>query len=79
MFPLDIQIGWFLLPAIFWPAVVFPGVLFTLMFLWPYLDAAVKRDNRFHNLLTWPSERPGRVAWRRHRRDARRAAGGRRQ
>ena len=32
------------------------------MFLWPYIDAAVKRDNRFHNLLTWPSERPGRAA-----------------
>ena len=63
MFPgWDIHIGWFLLPAIFWPAVVFPGVLFTLMFLWPYIDAAVKRDNRFHNLLSWPSERPGRVA-----------------
>jgi ubiquinol-cytochrome c reductase cytochrome b subunit len=59
----DIQIGGFLLPAIFWPAVVMPGILFGLLTLWPWIDAVLKRDRGFHNVLSWPSDRPGRVAF----------------
>ena len=58
----DIQIGGFLLPAIFWPAVVLPGLVFTPLFVWPWLDALATRDNGFHNVLTFPGERPGRMA-----------------
>jgi ubiquinol-cytochrome c reductase cytochrome b subunit len=58
----DIQIGGFLIPAIFWPAVVLPGILFTLIFVWPWLDAAINHDPAFHNLLDRPSARPGRAA-----------------
>jgi ubiquinol-cytochrome c reductase cytochrome b subunit len=58
----DIHIGWFLLPAIFWPAVVLPGLIFTPMFLWPWLDQMAMRDGAYHNVLTMPGERPGRVA-----------------
>ena len=58
----DIHIGWFLLPAIFWPAVVLPGLIFTPMFLWPWLDQLAMRDGAYHNVLTMPGERPGRVA-----------------
>jgi len=63
MFPgWDIQIGGFLLPAIFWPAVVLPGLIFTPLFLWPWLDWLALRDNRFVNVLQYPSQRPGRMA-----------------
>ena len=63
MFPgWDIQIGGFLLPAIFWPAVVLPGLIFTPLFLWPWLDSLALRDNRFVNVLQYPSQRPGRMA-----------------
>jgi ubiquinol-cytochrome c reductase cytochrome b subunit len=58
----DIQVGGFLLPAIFWPAVVLPGLVFTPLFLWPWLDALATRDNGFHHVLTLPGERPGRLA-----------------
>jgi len=58
----DIQIGSFLLPAVFWPAVVLPGLIFTPLFLWPWLDGMALRDGAFHNVLTLPSERPGRAA-----------------
>ncbi len=58
----DIQIGGFLLPAIFWPAVILPGLIFTPMFLWPWLDWIAIRDNQFHNLLQFPGQRPGRLA-----------------
>ena len=64
MFPgWDLQVGGFLLPALFWPAVVFPGILFTFLFLWPWIDALITRDNRVHNVLTLPDERPGRLAF----------------
>ena len=58
----DIQIGGFLLPAVFWPAVVLPGLIFTPLFLWPWLDGLALRDHGFHNVLQLPSERPGRAA-----------------
>ncbi len=58
----DIQIGSFLLPAVFWPAVVLPGLIFTPLFLWPWLDGMALHDHGFHNVLTLPSERPGRAA-----------------
>jgi len=63
MFPgWDIQIGGFLLPAVFWPAVVLPGLIFTPMFVWPWLDWLAMRDNQFTNVLQFPSWRPGRMA-----------------
>jgi ubiquinol-cytochrome c reductase cytochrome b subunit len=58
----DIQIGGFLLPAVFWPAVILPGLIFTPMFLWPWLDWLAMRENGFHNVLEFPSLRPGRMA-----------------
>ena len=58
----DIQIGSFVLPAVFWPAVVLPGLIFTPLFLWPWLDGIALRDHGFYNVLNLPSERPGRAA-----------------
>ena len=58
----DIEIAGFLLPAIFWPAVVLPGLVFTPLFLWPWMDALATRDGAYHNILTMPGERPGRLA-----------------
>jgi ubiquinol-cytochrome c reductase cytochrome b subunit len=58
----DIQIGWFLLPAVFWPAVVLPGLVFTPLLIWPLVDQWGMRDHDYHNVLTFPTERPGRMA-----------------
>ena len=58
----DIRIGWFLLPAVFWPAVILPGLVFTPLLVWPFVDEWALRDHDYHNVLTFPTERPGRVA-----------------
>jgi ubiquinol-cytochrome c reductase cytochrome b subunit len=58
----DLQLGPVLIPGIFWPSVVLPAVVFTLLTVWPWIDAVLTRDRRFHNLLSWPAQRPGRAA-----------------
>ena len=58
----DIKIGGFLLPGIFWPAVVMPGIVFNFLFAWPWLDGFVTGDRSFHNVLTRPCSRPVRMA-----------------
>jgi len=44
------------------PAVVLPGVLFTAMALYPFLEAWVTRDYSEHNICDRPRNRPGRTA-----------------
>jgi ubiquinol-cytochrome c reductase cytochrome b subunit len=58
----DIHIGWFLVPALFWPAAVLPGLIFGALYLWPWVDGFAIRDGAFHNLLDLPCRRPGRAA-----------------
>jgi ubiquinol-cytochrome c reductase cytochrome b subunit len=63
MFPgWDIQIGGLLIPAIFWPAVVLPGLIFTPLMLVPWLDWVLTRDGAFHNVLLLPGQHPVRAA-----------------
>ena len=50
---------------VFLPAVVFPGMIFTLAMLWPDLEARVTGDNGMHNLLDRPRDRPKRTGCRR--------------
>jgi ubiquinol-cytochrome c reductase cytochrome b subunit len=49
-------------PAIFWPTVVLPGVLFTLLALYPSLEAKLTGDTARHNLLQRPRDAPVRTA-----------------
>ncbi|NUS72582.1 MAG: ubiquinol-cytochrome c reductase cytochrome b subunit [Corynebacteriales bacterium] len=49
------------IPAVFWPSVVFPGVVFTLAALWPFLEAKFTKDVHFHNLLQRPRDVPART------------------
>ncbi len=58
----DIQIGGLLIPAIFWPAVILPGLIFTPLFLVPWIDWATTRDGAFHNVLMLPGQHPVRAA-----------------
>ena len=58
----DIHIGGFLLPAIFWPGVVLPLLLFGFLYYWPWLDVRISGDRGFHNALQGASDRPGRTA-----------------
>jgi quinol---cytochrome-c reductase cytochrome b subunit len=47
---------------VFLPAVVFPGLIFTLCMLWPALEVRVTGDKELHNLLDRPRDRPKRTA-----------------
>jgi ubiquinol-cytochrome c reductase cytochrome b subunit len=47
---------------VFLPAVVFPGLIFTICFLWPSIERRVTGDNEIHHLLDSPRNRPKRTA-----------------
>ena len=47
---------------VFLPAVVFPGLIFTLCMVWPQLERRVTGDHELHNLLDRPRDRPKRTA-----------------
>ena len=47
---------------VFLPAVVFPGIIFTLAMLWPNLEVKMTGDTDLHNLLDRPRDRPKRTA-----------------
>ena len=50
------------LSPLFWPTVVMPGLLFTALMLWPWLEAKFTGDKEFHNLLERPRDNPNRTA-----------------
>jgi ubiquinol-cytochrome c reductase cytochrome b subunit len=46
----------------FWPALFMPGLLFTFLGVYPFLEARLTRDRAYHNLLDRPRDRPVRTA-----------------
>jgi ubiquinol-cytochrome c reductase cytochrome b subunit len=50
------------IPNLFFPAVVLPGVTFTLLYLWPFLERRLTGDRFEHQLLDLPREHPVRTA-----------------
>lgn len=50
------------IPNPFFPAVLLPGITFTLLYLWPFLEAFFTSDHKPHHLLDRPRERPVRTA-----------------
>ena len=45
-----------MIPALFWPTVVMPGIIFTLLALYPWLEARFTGDKDYHNLLERPRD-----------------------
>lgn len=50
------------IPSPFWPAILMPGLLFTLLLLWPWIEARVRNDHDAHHLLDRPRDVPVRTA-----------------
>jgi len=50
------------IPSAFIPGVVLPGILFTIVAVWPFIEARFTRDDREHHLLDRFWEHPGRTA-----------------
>jgi ubiquinol-cytochrome c reductase cytochrome b subunit len=51
------------IPAPFFPGVVLPGIVFTVMFLWPAIERRITGDREEHNLLNFPRDVPWRTAF----------------
>ena len=47
---------------VFIPAVLFPGILFNVAYLWPLIERKVTGDNQIHHLLDRPRDRPKHTA-----------------
>jgi ubiquinol-cytochrome c reductase cytochrome b subunit len=47
---------------LFWPTIVLPGILFTLLALYPFIEARLTKDRASHNLLQRPRDVPVRAS-----------------
>ncbi len=47
---------------VFLPAIIFPGMIFNICYLWPAIERRYTKDNLMHNLLDRPRDRPKRTA-----------------
>ncbi|MBV8148332.1 MAG: cytochrome b N-terminal domain-containing protein, partial [Candidatus Eremiobacteraeota bacterium] len=50
------------IPSPFFPAVLLPLILFVLLLVWPWIDAALRKDRTSHQLLDNPRDVPWRTA-----------------
>ena len=50
------------IPSPFIPGIVIPGILFTIVALWPFIEARAVRDHEPHHLLDRVWDHPGRTA-----------------
>jgi ubiquinol-cytochrome c reductase cytochrome b subunit len=62
LFPFwETRIGWFTIPNQFYSGVVIPGIAFTIMFTWPWIEARITHDRREHHVLDRPRDKPWRT------------------
>ncbi|WP_448619900.1 cytochrome bc1 complex cytochrome b subunit [Geodermatophilus sp. URMC 65] len=54
--------GDYQIPALFWPTLVLPGILFTLLALYPVIERKLTRDTASHHLLQRPRDVPVRTS-----------------
>jgi ubiquinol-cytochrome c reductase cytochrome b subunit len=60
----DVTIGHFtLIPNPFWGGVLFPGVVFGILFAFPWIEARLTGDHSVHNLADRPRDHPNRTAF----------------
>lgn len=50
------------IPNPFYPGVLIPGITFTLLYLWPFIEARRTGDHAEHHVLDRPRDRPNRTA-----------------
>lgn len=51
-----------MVPNAFFPAVLIPGLIFNVLYAWPWIEGHFTKDRQFHNLLDRPRDRPARTA-----------------
>jgi ubiquinol-cytochrome c reductase cytochrome b subunit len=61
----ELRVHWFghsyMIPAIFWPTVVLPGILTVLPLFYPFIEARRLKDYKHHHLLQRPRDVPSRT------------------
>jgi ubiquinol-cytochrome c reductase cytochrome b subunit len=60
--PWVIHVFGYLVPAMFWPSVVLPGITFLVLYTWPWIERRRTGDRLEHHVLQRPREVPARVA-----------------
>jgi ubiquinol-cytochrome c reductase cytochrome b subunit len=65
LFPgVNIHMGYFLVPELFFPAVLMPAMVFIILYAWPWIDKwMISFDNQEHNVLRRPSQQPFNTAF----------------
>jgi ubiquinol-cytochrome c reductase cytochrome b subunit len=58
----SLQLGPWTVANQFFPAVLYPGIVFGVLYLWPFLEARITGDHAEHHLLDRPRDRPVRTA-----------------
>ncbi len=58
----EIQAFGHMIPTVFFPAVLLPGITFTVLGLWPFIEKKITKDDLEHNILDNPRDVPWRTA-----------------
>jgi len=59
LFPgINLHLGRWLIPEVFFPAVLLPSLIFALLYLYPFLEQLFTNDKRQHNVLRLPYQKP---------------------
>jgi ubiquinol-cytochrome c reductase cytochrome b subunit len=58
--PLEIHFWGMTVPNQFWPAVLLPGLVFALLYLWPWIDRRLTGDRDAHHVAAAPTSSPRR-------------------
>jgi ubiquinol-cytochrome c reductase cytochrome b subunit len=56
--PWDLNLFGFTISEVFWPAVLFPGIAFGILTLWPWIERRFTKDRAEHHLLDRPRDAP---------------------
>jgi ubiquinol-cytochrome c reductase cytochrome b subunit len=59
--PWDLTLFGFTISEVFWPAVLFPGIAFGILTLWPWIERRFTKDRAEHHLLDRPRDTPVRT------------------
>ena len=60
--PIEFEVAGITFPSTLIPGVIIPGFAFTVMTLWPFIEARLTGDRDEHHLLDYPREAPMRLA-----------------
>ncbi|HEX8132173.1 MAG TPA: cytochrome b, partial [Actinomycetes bacterium] len=60
--PWDLNLFGYTISEVFWPAILFPGIAFGILTLWPWIERRFTKDQAEHHLLDRPRDAPARTA-----------------